>query len=314
MILAVNINSTLDVVVPINKFKHGAVLRTKSINSYPGGKATNVARALAALGADVIATGFTSYNETGFMRGFLKKHRVESDFVSVSGSNRICLLITEQETNTETIINSESNFNITEKDISVFLKKIKDLSKKASFVILSGSLPLSLPKNFYQTVIKVLGKNSKILLDTSSEYLFHGIKASPYIIKQNIHELESAFKINFGADFHSSAAKNRIKNFMTELSKKYSVPTIIVTLDKNGSFMFNRGTFVYCTAVKVKKTISPVGCGDAFSAGLVYGLSKPWPVSKTMRLAACCAAANLSYLGSCFFKKKDVQLLFKGAI
>src|SRR5271157_2081345 len=154
MILAVNLNSTLDVVVPISKFEHDAVLRTKNIYPYPGGKATNVARALATLGADVVATGFTSHNETFLMRSFLKKHGVKNDFVPVYGSNRICLLINEQKTRTETIINSESNFKISGKDTSALLWKIKKLSAKASFVVLSGSLPLSLPENFYQAVIK----------------------------------------------------------------------------------------------------------------------------------------------------------------
>jgi 1-phosphofructokinase len=248
------------------------------------------------------------------MRSFLQKHGVKSDFIHVYGSNRICLLINEQKAKTETIINSESNFKIFHRDISALLEKIKKLSSKASFVVLSGSLPLSLPENFYQAVIKSVAKNSRVLLDTSSRYLFHGVKASPYIIKQNIHELESAFKVNFGHDFYSLSAKRKLKSFLSAISGRYGIPVIIVTLGSSGSALFDKGAVTYSPANSAKKIISPVGCGDAFTAGLVHGLSKNWPMPRAMKLASCCAAANLSHMGSCFFRKKDVQLYFKEAI
>ena len=70
--------------------------------------------------------------------------------------------------------------------------------------------------------------------------------------------------------------------------------------------MFDNGSFYFYPAIKVKKIISPVGSGDAFSAGLVYGLSKGYSVKNSCKWAASAASANLSHLGSCFISRKNV--------
>lgn len=41
-----------------------------------------------------------------------------------------------------------------------------------------------------------------------------------------------------------------------------------------------------------------VGAGDAFCAGMLYGLHEEWPLERTAVLATCCAAASLSRPGA----------------
>ncbi|MEI7541828.1 MAG: PfkB family carbohydrate kinase [bacterium] len=300
MILAVTLNSTIDIVIPVNNLKPGSVSRTKAIYTYPGGKATNVARALKQLGATAHAIGFVGIRDSRETEHFLKHHGVTSSYIPCTGSNRICLLLTEtKDVPRETVINSESDIDITKKEIDIFLQQLKTLSIKASHIIFSGSLPLSLPSNFYETALKVVDKNCISILDTSAKYLFHGIKASPKIIKQNLSELESAFHVKL-------TNPSKIKKFVSALSIKYKVPIIIVTMDKKGSLVFDNGSFYFYPAIKVKKIISPVGSGDAFSAGLVYGLSKGYSVKNSCKWAASAASANLSHLGSCFISRKNV--------
>src|ERR1035437_1643559 len=186
MILTVTLNSTIDIVVPVDTLNPGTVSRTKAVYTYPGGKATNTARALKQLGAQAHATGFVGIRDSIETEHFLKYHGVESSYISCMGSNRICLLITETKgTPRETIINSESDMDITEKNIRDFFKQIKTLTKKSSHVVFSGSVPVCLPPDFYAKALSQVDKNCVTLLDTSSKYLFHGIKAAPGIIKQN---------------------------------------------------------------------------------------------------------------------------------
>ena len=68
MIATVTLNPTIDIVAPVDSLKKGSVMRTKAVYSYPGGKGTNVARALASLGARAISVGFVGtrdLRETG---------------------------------------------------------------------------------------------------------------------------------------------------------------------------------------------------------------------------------------------------------
>lgn len=297
MILTVTLNATIDIVVPVNNLKKGMVQRTNSIYMYPGGKGTNVARALSTLGVKVYATGFCGEANYAFMDNFLKTHGVINKFIKVKGENRPCILITEK--NNETIINSESSFNITKNNINNFISEIKKLSKICKFAVLSGSLPICLPENFYEITIKKM-ENSYTLLDTSSTYLKNGIKASPDVIKLNIDELQKTFDIKL-------KTRNSFKNFIFSLSKKYKISTIIITLNEKGAILYDSQNFYYFKPPQVKNFISPVGSGDAFSAGFIYGTSKGMDKVYSIKLAMACSAANLMHYGSCFFKKKEID-------
>ena len=159
MILTITLNPTIDIVAVISAIKLSSVTRSPDIFSYPGGKATNTARAAAALGAKVIAAGFAGASDIAAMNSFFSKHNVTGSFTAVPGKNRICLLLTETETKQETIINSESNLRISVSKKSELLETVAALSKKATHAVISGSLPLCLPSNFYATLINKIKNN-----------------------------------------------------------------------------------------------------------------------------------------------------------
>lgn len=300
MIIAVNLNSTIDIVIPLSRLKLSNVTRTPWIASYPGGKGTNVARALASLGADVKATGFCGYNDFESMKNFLNLCKVTSDFVKVKGSNRPCIIITETQTKRETIINSESSFKITKNALKSFLIKLKKLSLQSKIIIFSGSLPVSLPENFYYRTLKACNKNCFTILDTSARYLKHAIKANPCIIKQNINELESAFNTRLNN-------KTKIKKLCINLSKKYHLKAVIITLHEKGVILFENNDFFYFPAIKAKNIISPVGCGDAFTAGLSFGIESWNNIKEATKFGIACAAANYKHFGSCFFTAAEAR-------
>jgi 1-phosphofructokinase family hexose kinase len=302
MIVTATLNPTIDIIAPVDALIPGRVLRSKNIFSHPGGKGTNTARALAALGTGVTACGFAGKKHFTEMNSFLKKYGVKPDFTAVPGSNRLCLLINGRKN--ETVINSESNITVNAKQRRAFLKKIKQLSYKTAIFIFSGSLPLALPGDFYADCIRATKGRSVSVLDAHSGSLRLGIKAGPDIVKANIHEFESAFGIKLGA--YAGASRKTFKKFIAGLSGKYAIKVIIVTLGKQGSVLYSAGVFTRIQSFKVKEIISPVGCGDAYSAGLAYGIEKGMKMADCCRLGAACAAANLGHQGSCFIGKKEV--------
>jgi tagatose 6-phosphate kinase len=306
MIATVTLNPTTDIIARVETLFPGKILRSENIDSYPAGKGVNTARALAALGAEVTAAGFTGKTDAAKMSAFLKKQKINPDFIPVPGSNRLCLLIAGNKE--ETVINSESNLTISAKQRASFLKKLKTLSVKTRVFVFSGSLPLCLPAGFYRDCIHAVKNNSTVILDTSSKYLREGIKSGPDILKVNIHELESAFGVKFKAVVGTAfrAVRNDLKNFVCLLSKKHYIKTIIITLGERGSVLFNNGLFHFIRPIKIKKRVSPVGCGDAYSAGLAYGIEKKINTLDCCRLGAACATANLKHKGACFISKKDV--------
>jgi tagatose 6-phosphate kinase len=298
MIATITLNPSIDIIAPVDSLAAGAVLRSKNIYSHPGGKGTNTARALAALGADAIATGYAGKKNAAEAASFMKKYGVKPDFISVPGSNRLCLLINGKKA--ETVINSESNISINAKQRRAFLKKLEKITGKAGLVVFSGSLPLSLPCDFYADCIRAVKGKTVSILDTHSKSLLHGIKAGPDIVKTGINEFESAFGVKL-------RRFSGLRTFMSGLSRKYGVRIIIATMGKHGSVLYTAGSFTRIKPYMVKKTVSAVGCGDAYSAGLAYGIEKGMNIADCCRLGTACAAANLGHEGACFIGKKEVM-------
>lgn len=300
MIATVTLNPTTDVIARLDALIPGRVLRSKNIHTYPGGKGINTAAALAVLGADVTALGFAGKKNAGEMLSSLKKRGVKPDLIVVPGSNRICLLLTAK--NSETVVNSESNIKVSPLQRRALIKKIKKVSDRASAFVFSGSLPLSLPQDFYSDCLRAVKGRAVSILDAHSKNLLHGIKAGPDILKANLQEFESAFSVKLPGNFRHKT----FMEFISGLSRKYGIRTVIVTLGKNGSVLYSAGLFTAIKVFHVEKPVSAVGCGDAYSAGLAYGIDKGMDMISCCRLGAAAAAANLSHEGACFIKKKEI--------
>ena len=74
--------------------------------------------------------------------------------------------------------------------------------------------------------------------------------------------------------------------------------TIITTLGEEGSKILNRDKEIAVPAVKVKKPLDPTGCGDAFRAGLLKGLSRKQDLPEAARMGATCASFCVEHSGT----------------
>ncbi|HEX8988847.1 MAG TPA: carbohydrate kinase family protein, partial [Rhodocyclaceae bacterium] len=63
------------------------------------------------------------------------------------------------------------------------------------------------------------------------------------------------------------------------------VKALIVTLGANGSEIYADGQRTLVPGVKPDDVVDPTGCGDAYRAGLLYGITQGWSWLKTGRLA-----------------------------
>ncbi len=304
MTTCVSLNPTTDLTLNIPFFKRNRVLRVPDIFSYPGGKPTNTARALFALGHKVSVTGFCADAEKNKTDCFMKKHGVKPLFVPVKGKSRGCVLINEYKNGSETVINSEGSIKITETNIQALLKTIKRLAPESFFMVFSGSLPRALSENFYYTALKTAAPFTKTFLDTAGRPLKKALYAAPDILKINEDEFAGAFNIK-------NRSKNKIKEKCLGLIKKHNINAVIITMHEKGAVLISKKESLFCPAAPVKKAISPVGAGDAFSAGFIRAAAEKKGRKKSLETATAAAGAALLKPGSCFIDKKDVLYFMK---
>ncbi len=76
------------------------------------------------------------------------------------------------------------------------------------------------------------------------------------------------------------------------------VEALIVTRGAQGSRIHHAGTTLEIPAVKPDAVVDPTGCGDAYRAGLLYGLMQGWDWQLTGQLASLLGAIKIAHPGT----------------
>jgi adenosine kinase len=75
------------------------------------------------------------------------------------------------------------------------------------------------------------------------------------------------------------------------------VDALVVTMGADGSRIHVGNRVLSIPAVKPAALVDPTGCGDAYRAGLLYGIAHGWDWEKTGRVAALLGAAKIATRG-----------------
>ncbi|MDO8347083.1 MAG: carbohydrate kinase family protein [Rugosibacter sp.] len=75
------------------------------------------------------------------------------------------------------------------------------------------------------------------------------------------------------------------------------VQALVVTLGGQGSQIYTGGRCIDIPSVMPDAVIDPTGCGDAYRAGLLYGIAQGWTWEKTGCLASLMGAIKIAHRG-----------------
>lgn len=84
-----------------------------------------------------------------------------------------------------------------------------------------------------------------------------------------------------------------------QLLDKTNVEYVFVTLGAKGAYLFQRNeeTSYFVEAPRVN-VVDTTGCGDAFTAALIYGFHKKWSEQRTLKYAVDFASEVAQYVGA----------------
>jgi adenosine kinase len=72
---------------------------------------------------------------------------------------------------------------------------------------------------------------------------------------------------------------------------------VVVTKGADGCTVFHDGRLTQIPAAPADAVVDPTGCGDAFRAGLLYGMARDWNWEKSARLASVMGAFKIAHRG-----------------
>ncbi|MCX5392234.1 1-phosphofructokinase family hexose kinase [Streptomyces sp. NBC_00094] len=296
MILTVTLNTALDLTYRVPALTPHASHRVTQVIERPGGKGLNVARVLAALGHETVATGFAGGATGAMLRTHLAPTPVRDELVETAGPTRRTVAVVDTTTGDTTQLN-EPGPTVTADEWSTFRERFTRLLDGARAVALCGSLPPGIHVGAYAELVRLARAAAvPVLLDTSGEPLRRGIAARPDLVKPNADEL---------AQLTGSREPHRA----TRDARRRGAHAVVSSLGPEGLLAATPdGLWRAAPPAAVKG--NPTGAGDSAVAGLLSGLvdGAPWPELLT-RAVALSAATVLSPVAGEFDAAAYAELL-----
>ncbi len=97
-------------------------------------------------------------------------------------------------------------------------------------------------------------------------------------------------------DYEGQMLVDKTGHSLDELAKL--VQAMVVTKGGDGSHIYTDGSRLEIPAVKADRVIDPTGCGDAFRAGLLFGIANQLDWEETGRLASIMGALKIAERGA----------------
>ena len=257
MIVTITMNAALDRTLVAPSFRIGESRDADSVLVLGGGKGLNVARALRALGAPVLALGCAGGTVGDQIRRVLDKEGLLHDLTSIAAESRVCTAIVDPVAGLATEVN-EAGPMISESEASEFLERYDRALRMARLVVVSGSLPAGLPERFYgMLAARARAAGVPLLLDSRGAGLRGAIDAEPLLIKPNEHE---ARELLGQIDLQDGPAVLRAL-------PRPGPALVAITLGASGSILHAPAGSWRAEAPPVRP-LDTVGAGDSFVAGL----------------------------------------------
>ena len=96
-------------------------------------------------------------------------------------------------------------------------------------------------------------------------------------------------------DYEGQLLQERTGCTLEDLANK--VKALIITLGAQGSIIYTNGQQIEIPCVASKEIIDPTGCGDAYRAGLLYGIANNMDWQTTGRLGSLIGAIKIAHRG-----------------
>lgn len=285
-VLTICLSPVIQKTLIFNRLEIGSVNRTNEYYKFIAGKGINVTRALLCKNADVQhITQLGGHSRKWFLKQ-AKKENLKIKWVDSKSEIRSCYtLLNPTKDTTELVEEAPKVHNNTNLKL---IKKLKSIIKSKDIVVISGSKANGYKDDIIPEIVKISKNNNKcVILDVTGEDLKNSIKYKPNYIKINRDEFDKTFTQNYD-DVSKELKNNGI--------------TLIITNSKSEIlYRDDIGVKTYSPPI-IDSPLNTTGCGDAFSAGMVYSLINNDSISELVK-----TGAEWGYLNSMTITPGDIK-------
>ncbi|MGY1691594.1 1-phosphofructokinase family hexose kinase [Geodermatophilus sp. SYSU D01105] len=295
-VVTLTANPSLDRTLALpGPLQRGSVARLGPSSTEPGGKGVNVARALAAAGADVVTV--LPAGDDDPIVGAL--HRLGLPLAAVPIGTPVRTNYTLAEPDGTTTKLNEPGAPLDAATRAALVAALHRHAEGARWVVLSGSLPPGTPVDWYaELVVSLRDTGARIAVDTSEAPLLAllaaGPEAAPDLLKPNSEELAQLAGV---PEAELTADRDAALAAVATLHGR-GVAEVLLTLGADGALLSAATGGVWSAAPPPIAVRSTVGAGDCSLAGHVLADLAGADPANRLRSAVAYGAASASLPGS----------------
>lgn len=298
MILSVCPNPCVDCTIELDLLKVGGLNRIENKIITYSGKALNVAIGVSRLGGDSFATGFMFDDNGKMFVHALDDENVKNTFVWNKGSARTNYKIVDKRS-MMTEINDKGE-NVSPENQTELVSLVGELSKSASVVVMSGSLPSGVEDDYYLKLSSAIPSNVKKILDTSGNKMIAGLRGGAFLVKPNLDELREMTGEHYDSIDEMVNGCERLIEAGAE--------NVLLSLGRKGAILTDGDKAYFCKSATVAVN-STVGAGDGMVAAAAVMIEQNAPYDEILRCAVAAGTASVMTPGTnLFYRDKFIEI------
>ena len=295
------VNPAIDVAYGIGRLSPVHKLRTAAERHDPGGGGINVARVFVRLGGNAYCHYLAGGAAGDALDKLLDVHQLVKVRTPIARETRISCTIFEQASGAEFRIVPEGP-EITAAEWEACLSNLG--RRRCDYLVASGSLAKGLPEDFYARAAAVAREQGmNFLLDSSGTGLAGGLAGgNVFLVKPSLGELEALVGRTLAAD-------DEIAEEALRIVERGKARFVAVTLGPRGAVLASREGIVRLPAIELD-TVSAVGAGDSFLAGMVHALAAGREMREAFAFGTAAGAAAVMTPGTDLARAADIKRLY----
>jgi 1-phosphofructokinase family hexose kinase len=301
LIVTLTINPAIDRTISVDRLAFEDRSYIKSSGESAGGRGINATAVIHSFGGETVAVLISGGDSGKRLEDLLNSRGIRSMVVPIEHEIRTNLTITDRHGLTVNL--NETGPQLAKSEVTRIEKTLREALAKADWLMLCGSLPPGVPSSFYAKAIAIARqKKVKTLLHANGEALREGIESRPTVVTPNQQEAERLLGRTLLTRTQYLEAAEQIRSM--------GAGSVVLSLGSRGAI----GSFadgLYEALPPRVDAISPIGAGDALTAGYVWAMSrKPNPV-EALRWGVAAGTASARLPGMNFATLAQTQELHK---
>jgi sugar/nucleoside kinase (ribokinase family) len=290
----------VDTIVKVNgnyeRFFRGGTSYCNFAKALLGGSG-NVAAGLSAMGGTPAFVGKAGYDFFGklYIQDLKEDGVVTKIFLDKHSPTGLIIVLVEDEKQRSFLVFRGANDKLSPAEID----KAVSLIRKSTYLYFSGySLVVDPQRSAILRAIDLAKKfKSKIIFDPGA---FNLVKSEKALFTKLLDSCD-VFSPNL-AEARAITNVSDTDDVIDKLREK--VPLTALRCDENGCILISKENVVRISSYDVE-CVDPTGAGDAFTAGLIYGLCRGLPLQSIGQLSSWFAAEVITRIGPRSFPTKS---------